>query len=40
MEITVPPSGLPPIEIARPDRATGIRPGETCRLLLTDERGP
>ncbi|MFD5911016.1 glycoside hydrolase family 65 protein [Streptomyces massasporeus] len=40
VEITVPPSGLPPIEIALPDRATGLRPGETCRLLLTDERGP
>ncbi|NEE05392.1 hypothetical protein G3M58_02965 [Streptomyces sp. SID7499] len=40
VEITVPPSGLPPIEIALPDRTTGMRPGETCRLLLTDDHGP
>ncbi|MFI6807955.1 hypothetical protein ACIBO6_23515 [Streptomyces luteogriseus] len=40
MAVTVPPSDLPPIEIALPDRATGIRPGQTRRLLLTDEHGP
>lgn len=40
VEITVPPSGLPPIEIALPDRTTGMWPGETCRLLLTDDHGP
>ncbi|MBB6420363.1 glycoside hydrolase family 65 protein [Streptomyces sp. AK010] len=40
VEITVPQSGLPPIEIALPDRTTGMRPGETCRLLLTDDHGP
>ncbi|MFB6846849.1 glycoside hydrolase family 65 protein [Streptomyces sp. NPDC056373] len=36
LEITVPPSGLPPIEVELPDRAVGVEPGETCRLALTD----
>jgi hypothetical protein len=40
VETTVPPSDLPPIEITLPDRATGLRPGERRRLLLTDDRGP
>ncbi|MEU4464141.1 glycosyl hydrolase family 65 protein [Streptomyces sp. NPDC024017] len=36
VEIAVPPSGLPPIEIELPDRAIGVQPGETCRLALMD----
>ncbi|MFF5313422.1 hypothetical protein [Streptomyces massasporeus] len=31
---------LPLVVIALHDRTTGMRPGKTCRLLLTDDRGP
>ncbi|MFI8891624.1 glycoside hydrolase family 65 protein [Streptomyces paradoxus] len=36
LEIAVPPSVLPPIDVELPDRAIGVEPGETCRLVLTD----
>ncbi|PTH83504.1 trehalose 6-phosphate phosphorylase [Streptomyces sp. A244] len=36
LEIAVPPSGLPPIDVQLPDRAIGVEPGETCGLVLTD----
>ncbi|MFJ4245672.1 glycoside hydrolase family 65 protein [Streptomyces iakyrus] len=36
LEIAVPPSGLPPIDVQLPDRAIGLEPGETCALVLTN----
>ncbi|MGX5210925.1 glycoside hydrolase family 65 protein [Streptomyces violaceus] len=36
LEIAVPPSDLPPIDVELPDRAIGVQPGETCRLVLTE----
>ncbi|MFE0477318.1 glycoside hydrolase family 65 protein [Streptomyces sp. NPDC058947] len=36
LEIAVPPSDLPPIDVELPDRAIGVQAGETARLLLTD----
>ncbi|MEV7083519.1 glycosyl hydrolase family 65 protein [Streptomyces sp. NPDC093516] len=39
LEISVPPSDLPPIDIELPDRAIGVQAGETARLLLTDGHG-
>ncbi|WVG07506.1 glycosyl hydrolase family 65 protein [Streptomyces iakyrus] len=36
LEISVPPSDLPPIDVELPDRAIGVQPGETCRLVLTE----
>ncbi|MEG8279846.1 glycoside hydrolase family 65 protein [Streptomyces sp. AHA2] len=36
LEISVPPSDLPPIEVELPDRGIGVQPGETCRLILTE----
>ncbi|GHF36357.1 glycoside hydrolase family 65 protein [Streptomyces griseosporeus] len=36
LQITVPPSDLPPIDVQLSDRAVSIQPGETCRLLLPD----
>ncbi|MFF7313497.1 glycosyl hydrolase family 65 protein [Streptomyces sp. NPDC008137] len=36
LEISVPPSDLPPIDVELPDRAIGVQPGETCRLVLME----
>ncbi|MGW0495313.1 glycoside hydrolase family 65 protein [Streptomyces sp. NPDC003007] len=36
LEITVPPSGGPPIDVRLPDRTVCVGPGETSRLLLAD----
>jgi trehalose/maltose hydrolase-like predicted phosphorylase len=36
LEVAVPPSDLPPIDVELPDRAIGVQAGETARLLLTD----
>ncbi|MEU6912809.1 glycoside hydrolase family 65 protein [Streptomyces olindensis] len=36
LEVTVPPSDLPPIDVRLPDRTVGVEPGETSRLLLPD----
>ncbi|MFF0968932.1 glycoside hydrolase family 65 protein [Streptomyces sp. NPDC003703] len=37
MEIAVPRSVCAPIDVRLPDRALGVEPGETCRILLTDD---
>ncbi|MEV0241501.1 glycosyl hydrolase family 65 protein [Streptomyces sp. NPDC050674] len=37
LEIAVPPSDLAPIDVELPDRSIGVRPGETFRLILTDD---
>ncbi|MGV9890236.1 glycoside hydrolase family 65 protein [Streptomyces sp. NPDC003395] len=36
LEITVPPSDLPPIDVRLPDRTVTVAPGTTSRLLLRD----
>ncbi|MET9762444.1 glycosyl hydrolase family 65 protein [Streptomyces sp. NPDC006372] len=36
LEITVPPSDLPPIDVELPDRAVGVEPGETATLVVPD----
>ncbi|MEU2266807.1 glycosyl hydrolase family 65 protein [Streptomyces olindensis] len=36
LEVAVPPSDLPPIDVRLPDRTIGVEPGETSRLLLPD----
>ncbi|MER7901370.1 glycosyl hydrolase family 65 protein [Streptomyces sp. NPDC096046] len=36
LEIAVPPSGGPPIDVRLPDRTVCVGPGETSRLLLAD----
>ncbi|POX57266.1 trehalose 6-phosphate phosphorylase [Streptomyces sp. Ru71] len=35
LEIAVPPSDLPPIDVRLPDRTIGVQPGRTCRLPLS-----
>ncbi|GAA4323986.1 glycosyl hydrolase family 65 protein [Streptomyces venetus] len=36
LEIAVPPSDLPPIDVELPDRAVGVEPGETATLVVPD----
>ncbi|MGW3989207.1 glycoside hydrolase family 65 protein [Streptomyces sp. NPDC004830] len=36
LEITVPASDAPPVDVRLPDRAVGVGPGETSHLLLAD----
>jgi hypothetical protein len=36
LEITVPPSDLPPIDVRLPDRTVTVAPGTTSHLLLRD----
>ncbi|MFG2134653.1 glycoside hydrolase family 65 protein [Streptomyces sp. NPDC048751] len=36
LEIAVPPSDLPPIDVRLPDREVRVRPGETFRLVLPE----
>ncbi|MET9392948.1 glycosyl hydrolase family 65 protein [Streptomyces sp. NPDC006624] len=36
LEVSVPPSELPPIAVRLPDRTVGVEPGGTSRLLLPD----
>ncbi|GGY15832.1 glycoside hydrolase family 65 protein [Streptomyces djakartensis] len=36
LEIAVPPSDLPPIDVELPDRSVGVEPGETATLVVPD----
>ncbi|MFI8946414.1 glycoside hydrolase family 65 protein [Streptomyces sp. NPDC053750] len=36
LEITVPPSDLPPIDVRLPDRTVLLQPGDSCRLALQE----
>ncbi|MFE1248468.1 glycoside hydrolase family 65 protein [Streptomyces sp. NPDC058735] len=36
LEVSVPPSDLPPVAVRLPDRTVGVEPGGTSRLLLPD----
>ncbi|MEU1850649.1 glycosyl hydrolase family 65 protein [Streptomyces sp. NPDC019990] len=36
LEISVPPSDLPPIDVELPDRSVGVEPGETATLVVPD----
>ncbi len=36
LEIAVPASDLPPIEVRLPDRTLALQPGDTCRLVLPE----